>query len=948
MSAFQPGVDGNCIAIAYIRETNPRWVMVPCDKRVSIDLICKHQPRAHNPQRPVYPSLRCQEACLLIDDTCYEYKLSLSTGLGNDNVGCAEWKPYISYLNKNFANHGINVIFTIGCSVISEFETDIQVRMSFQNDSVNYLSTNVKALELRKSDTGLSICGSTTQRCHDGSCRSQSIVCTLDFECAPNVCACMVDNRMSYNKEYCRHHCPPGICTCAPLMFQCSIGGCIPYLHVCDNENNCADSSDEFCVVHSLEEYHLRNPSPDFRILSAKLFQLCFDFICTSGKCIDIHFVNDLIPDCSDASDEYHSLSIKYDGSYFHCRDAHEIPCIPGHSKCFEIRNFCVYDHDNFGHTSYCRDGTHLQNCIFMKCTNSFKCTRSYCIPLRKVCDGVHDCIDGEDEINCQNNICPGYLKCNGVEFCIHPTEVCDGYSHCPHGDDEELCDTRHCPIGCACLWRSISCRYTPMTYMPEVPFQELTYLSVRLNNKFDLIFSNLSSLSRLIILDLSSSTIANICPMLQQNYQFYKTIHALYLQRNDMEYISSFCFSKLSSLIAINLKGNHLIDIANDAFKGMSLDVLILENAFLSSLSDQWIGGFYCLNTLDKRGMALNYWSQTVVNSLEKIETVFTDDARLCCILANIKGCHDPTMKYVKCFRLLSKQIVGPLLVFPAFANLIAIMITMKCVQKLFSINRPLQYFLHNVILVNKSLCVIYVLAIATIDMYIGKHYIFWYSLLSSKLVCQVLSTTLTIGIVMYNLTVTFRDHIAYMAVSRMFFNEIDIYSKAKKFLFMSYLLVITGFVLFTIMFYDKHHSQLTAYQLCTSLLWVSIYNYKRAAFGPVLVCSIILVSLIYSIFTYCAIYKVTYSSSKRVQTTASRKTVIHQPRLSKLMEHLSQSALFRSLECFSILSTAIANMCGMRISLDIQVMSILFSTICGSFINEMKAVWYPILAKK
>ena len=516
--------------------------MVTCGTRLAIHWICKNQLRAHNIlQRPVYPSLRCQEGFLLIDDICCEYKLV--PNLSNGSVACVGDKPYLSYLNEN---HGINLIFTLGCTVIKYYDTRVQGRMSLQHLSVNYLPSNVKLFQLHKTDTNLPICGSPTQQCNDGSCRAQSIVCMFDFECAPNVCACMIDNQLSYDKEYCRHHCSPGICNCAPLMFQCSIGGCIPYLHVCDNENNCADSSDEFCVLHTIKTYNLRNTPPDVRYVSTQSFHWCFDFICSSGQCIDIHFMNDLIPDCFDASDEYHSLSMKYNGSDFRCNNVQEIPCIPGHSKCFGIHNICVYDLDHLGHISYCRDGTHLLNCLFVNCTSSFKCPGSYCIPLRKVCDGVHDCRDGDDEINCHNNSSPGYLKCSGVEFCIHPEEVCDDYSHCPYGEDETFCDILGCPVGCTCLWYGLLCRDTRLIYIPEIPFQDVIYLSVGLNNEFELTFANLSSLSRLIILDLSSSMIANICPALQENYRFYKALHALYLQMNDIQHLSPFCFNSL------------------------------------------------------------------------------------------------------------------------------------------------------------------------------------------------------------------------------------------------------------------------------------------------------------------------------------------------------------------------------------------------------------------
>ena len=942
ISDFQPGTDGNCIAIVYTRETNPQWVMVTCYRRVAFHWICKNQLRAHNLlQPPVYPSLRCRKGFLLIHDICYEHKQVPS--LSNDSVACVGDKPYLSYLNQNFAERGINMISTIGCTVKKEYGTRVQGRMALQHRNVNHVSTNVKVLQLHKTYTNLPICGPTTQKCEDGSCRAQSIVCILDFDCAPNVCACMVNNQLSYDREYCRHHCPPGRCTCAPLMFQCSIGGCIPYLHICDNEYDCADSSDEFCVLHAFKNYHLRNTPLNVRFLSTKSFQLCFDFICSNGQCIDIHLVNDLIPDCFDASDEYHSLTMKYGGSYFRCSNVQEIPCMPGHSKCFGIHNLCVYDLDHFGQISYCRDGAHLINCLLMNCTNSFKCPGSYCIPLRKVCDGVHDCRDGDDEINCHNNSCPGYLKCSGVEFCIHLEEVCDDYSHCPYGEDEAFCDILGCPVGCTCLWYGLLCRDTRLIYIPEIPFQDVIYLSVGLNYEFELTFTNLSSLSRLIILDLSSSMISNICPALQDNYRFYESLHALYLQMNDIKYLSSFCFDKLSSLHVINLQGNHLITIATDAFKGISLDVLILKDTLLSPLSGHWIDGFYSLKTLNKRGVKLNYWSQTVINGLAKLERVNTDDARLCCILHNIKGCYNAAEKHMKCIRLLSKSAVGPLLIFVAFANFIFIMITIKLVKSLFSTTRPLQCFLHKIILMNKSIYVCYILAIATIDVYFGKHYILWYSSFVSKVVCQAVSTLLSIAIVMYNITVAFRDHIVYMAVSRILFNEDDVYSKVKKFLFMCYLLLVAGFGPLAFLLNEKH----MAHQSCASPLGVSMYDYKWATIGPVLVCSIILLSLTYSVFTYSAIYKTTYLSGICIQTISSPQRDIQQTRLYKLMKILSQSTIFRCLECLPILCTTFAKLCGITVSLDIQMMSILVSTIFGSFTSEIKPVWYPMFTK-
>ena len=392
---------------------------------------------------------------------------------------------------------------------------------------------------------------------------------------------------------------------------------CIPYLYVCDNVYDCADSSDEFCIGGKVEEHRVQNISSDLRFLTTKFPIWCFGFICSSGLCIDVHFVNDLIPDCSDAGDESHSLSIKYHGLRFYCEDMQEIPCVPDHSKCFGMNYLCVYDHDTFGHIAHCRDGAHLLNCRYMKCANMFKCPRSYCIPLRKVCDGANDCNDGEDEINCHNNMCPGYLKCREVEFCIHPTEVCDGYPHCPHGDDEEFCDFPGCPTGCGCLGRGVICIDERFTYIPIIPFRDVTYLSVASGYIYSPTYSNLSSISGLVMLELSGSNVVNICPGFQKDYTFYGLLRALYLQHNYIKYLSPICFTKLLSLLVINLEVNPLVNIADDAFKDISLNILVIKDTLLSPITGKWLDGFYSLNTLDMRGVKINHFSHAVVNSL-------------------------------------------------------------------------------------------------------------------------------------------------------------------------------------------------------------------------------------------------------------------------------------------------------------------------------------------
>ena len=318
-SALDPGKDGSCTVILYIREHQPSWKTFPCNVPFSRYWICKHYIAENTTRQRDLPSLSCRGRSLLIDNTCFDYKLA--PRVENASIVCGFDNAYLLYVNQNLAHHGISIIFILRCTDLKIHYKNVQGILPFRNEGYKFTPSYVKTFQLKTSDTNLSICGPTMQRCDDGSCRLQSIICMLDVECAPNLCACLIGNELNYNISYCRHQCPPSICTCAPLMFQCSRGGCIPYTLVCDNEYNCADSSDEICVAETLSGYFSRNKLVNLRFVSTKDTSRCFGFICSTGLCIDLQLVNDLIADCADAIDESHVLSVKYEGLYFHCKN---------------------------------------------------------------------------------------------------------------------------------------------------------------------------------------------------------------------------------------------------------------------------------------------------------------------------------------------------------------------------------------------------------------------------------------------------------------------------------------------------------------------------------------------------------------------------------------------------------------------------------------------------
>ena len=67
---------------------------------------------------------------------------------------------------------------------------------------------------------------------------------------------------------------------------------------------------------------------------------------------------------------------------------------------------------------------------------NEFRCaTTGACVPLFMHCDGVAQCADLSDEMNC-----PKVFKCWTTHQCIPLDNKCDGVKHCLDGSDELEC----------------------------------------------------------------------------------------------------------------------------------------------------------------------------------------------------------------------------------------------------------------------------------------------------------------------------------------------------------------------------------------------------------------------------------------------------------------------------------------------------------------------------
>ncbi|XP_075234347.1 putative vitellogenin receptor yl isoform X2 [Lycorma delicatula] len=126
-------------------------------------------------------------------------------------------------------------------------------------------------------------------------------------------------------------------------------------------------------------------------------------------------------------------------------------PCRVNNGNCSHI---CLLDKKN--KTCACPNGMLLKRgglqCIEIPhCEiTEFQCHLSsvsgiakHCIPLTSQCDGIKDCLHGEDEKNCEKRTpaCPrGKISCHDGSQCIDLKKKCDSVVDCPDHSDELNC----------------------------------------------------------------------------------------------------------------------------------------------------------------------------------------------------------------------------------------------------------------------------------------------------------------------------------------------------------------------------------------------------------------------------------------------------------------------------------------------------------------------------
>ena len=767
-SRLQPGDDGSCVSMILSVGKNPAWYSLPCHIEER-DYICKRLsetvllPLPNHVITSAYYS-KCDVQELYAINKCY---LILDQAIrSGTNV--------VVDIDVSVRDYIMHLLQSLNAVTSMKYQLQIQKSHANMIDSSNHLCiliasrtflssrNTIQSIKVRKcvpmkaSKTFYVFAGRNLKRdcksnqvlCNDGTCISQTYFCFDYISCSSKNCACRNETQLVYDEHYCRYLCAPQSCLCPPHHFQCGSRGCIQFTLICDGKPDCDDSSDEMCGYITRLTSQPKGHDQTEILYTIGHGVYCLGYQCSSGECISLRYVNDLIPDCpgGQAEDEHLFLRMFYHEEHFDCADKSYHPCAAGLPVCFPLVKLCLFDSDEEQNILWCRNGAHLGDCTDINCTNSYKCNQSYCIPIHRVCNGKADCIHGEDEHMCDDYICKGLLRCKGHRICVHPDQICDGTSHCPNNDDEGFCDWRSCALNCTCVGYSMICTSLVDETLPPLQSDYTKYMSVSRSYMPNPHFHNICYQSKLVYLNLSDNHIHDICSSLYSDCELYKNIFLLDLSHNMIETLEPSCFKKMTSLKVILLAHNNLQVIHGDAFLGLSLEYLNIKYTKITEITEQSMHDISNIRVFDMCDIHLNYMDQFAENTLSHIPELIFNDPRFCCILPDAKICQKQVNVVGSCPTILPHRHMGYFSIVVGccvvFMNTIGLIVNVKLFKG--SLHAEAISYLMSVNIVLGA----YLPIIGSVDIYYGQRIVFLHANWSDSILCSLMELSTSVSL--------------------------------------------------------------------------------------------------------------------------------------------------------------------------------------------------------
>ncbi|XP_072030432.1 uncharacterized protein [Amphiura filiformis] len=338
---------------------------------------------------------------------------------------------------------------------------------------------------------------------------------------------------------------------------------------------------------------------------------------------------------------------------------------------------------------------------------DQFDCGDGFCIDPQAKCDGFNDCLNNAEEITCAYITCPGSYLCNSMDasdtrMCVTMGEVCDGKYDCMMGDDEESCDRKRCPNGCSC----------------EYSEDELI---IHCDEGW------------------TTNTLGGV-PKITQS---------LYLQNGNVSILTSGLFKGFSQLQIISLAKNGIGEFEERSFDGLgSITWLDLSYNSFMTLHNRFFEDLENLQQLVLvRSKDVNQkleFTSGAFREIKELEILYTDDHRLCCNFDNLQKCEvlSPQPPLFNCGSLMQNNVLRVFMwilgLSALIGNFAVILWRFKEKPTKRSAAHSIQNFMISNLAASDFLMGIYMVILASVDVYYGDEYFIYSDSWRSGKLCK------------------------------------------------------------------------------------------------------------------------------------------------------------------------------------------------------------------
>ena len=719
---------------------------------------------------------------------------------------------------------------------------------------------------------------SSWYRCEDGSVIPHILVCNGKSDCRNSedenkYCTCMLTICNSFSPS----------CPCSIYHYQCTSGGCVHYDRLCDSTLDCPNGDDEtFC--NGVRNY------PDF-----------------NDKMIKKSYITDL---CDPPS-----------GDMLMCRTK---------LQCYSSSVICHYEHSN-GVMAYCEDGSHIGRgslCRYIECGKHYKCPHSYCIPTRKVCDGVSDCALGDDEVECEEYKCPGHMKCPGVAYCVPPHEICDGISHCPQQEDEKYCQT--CPKDCQCSGTAIFCKNVTTLFLNDQLYPPSALVLYNSYNIFAELYNEyIHKLNYLWLLDLRHGLFHSRLEQRLNTSNSFLSLKFLYLSHQGLQALPPY-FIEGPNILYLNLSHNIIQLVQENAFSLMkNIKSLSFVANELTSLESHFCHDLPLLSHLYLSENPLIHITSDVFLKNVELIVIRSEWYMVCCVAFAAKDCQPQNHFVSSCSDLISSEvqlaaiITQGIIVF--IANLGALVL--QCVAT--SCAKPDQFLIVSLIVAD-LLMGFYLLGIAAIDIMYNKVFYQIVSEWTNGITCIIIGLINFVSSEMSLLMVSILSLFRMISINKVG-GMASLKSNIKTTCAFSWFVIVIAAILYTVYLF---HKKLGIGNNMCILLGLSHQRYITSlayVIQPVFI-SVNLIFLLMIIICMSCIFHVVIQSHNLVVQTSGHHAKSQNVRLIRIGVKLLVLLVCNVLTWVPFLTVSVMLLCGLKVHENaLQWVAVLGIPICA-----------------